>query len=544
MGLKARCVRPRPRQNKWSEDDVLVIAYGNSVIHPTEAPLATLRRFLGERLTGVASGVHILPFCPFSSDDGFSVIDYNQVDPALGDWSHIREIAWEFDLMADLVMNHVSSESVWFENFRKGLTPGKDYFMTADPDDDLSQVVRPRSTPLLNPVETVDGVKHVWCTFSFDQVDLNYKNPDVLLEMVRIIRHYLQEGVRLFRLDAVAFLWKEPGTPSIHLKQTHEIIRLLRTLIEYREPQAIIITETNVPNRENLSYFGGADEAHVIYNFSLAPLLLHTMISGNTRHLMTWLTSMPPAQLGTAFLNFIASHDGIGLRPAEGLLSDEELSSLIETMEQFGGRISTRRLPDGTDKPYELNIALWDALQGTASGGPDEYQTARFVCAHAIMLALEGIPTFYFHSLMAGGNDYAKLDRTGHNRSINRRNWDYDRLSQLLDDRDSHHGQVFDTLCRLIRIRRQQPAFHPNATHYTLHLGPSVFAIWRQSIARDQSIFALHNVSNEVQRISLEDVNLISTDSWIDLTTGHWVEDLDGMIELQPYQFVWLTNNF
>jgi len=544
MGLKARCVRPIPRQNKWSEDDVLVIAYGNSVVHPAEAPLATLRRFLGERLTGVVSGVHILPFCPFSSDDGFSVIDYNQVDPDLGDWSHIREIAWEFDLMADLVMNHVSSESAWFENFRKGLSPGKDYFVTADPSEDLSQVVRPRSSPLLNPVETVEGVKHVWCTFSFDQVDLNYRNPEVLIEMVRIIRHYLQEGVRLFRLDAVAFLWKELGTPCIHLKQTHEIIRLLRTLIEYREPQAVIITETNVPNRENLSYFGNSNEAHVIYNFSLAPLLLHTMISGDTKHLMTWLTSMPPAQLGTAFLNFIASHDGIGLRPAEGLLSDEELTSLIETMERFGGRISTRRLADGTDRPYEINIALWDALQGTAEGGADEFQTQRFVCAHGIMLALEGIPTFYFHSLVAGGNDYEKLDRTGHSRSINRRNWDSEELKRLLDDRESHHARVFDQLCKLIRIRRSQPAFHPNATHYTMHLGRAVFGIWRQSIGRDQSIFALHNVSNQTQQVSLEDVNLISTDSWVDLTTGKWLEDLDGIIELDPYQFVWLTNKF
>ncbi len=543
MGLKSRCIRPTPRQNKWSEDDVLVIAYGNSVVDDAEAPLATLRRFLGERLTGVVSGVHILPFCPYSSDDGFSVIDYNQVDPALGDWSHLREIAWELDLMADLVMNHVSSESVWFENFRKGVSPGKDYFVTVEPDTDLSQVVRPRSTPLLGPVETAAGLKHVWCTFSFDQVDLNYRNPEVLVEMVRIIRHYMQEGVRLFRLDAVAFLWKEPGTPCVHLKQTHEIIRLLRTLIEYREPQAIVITETNVPNRENLSYFGNSNEAHVIYNFSLAPLLLHTMLSGDTRHLMTWLTSMPPAQLGTAYLNFIASHDGIGLRPAEGLLSDGELATLIATMERFGGLVSTRRLADGSDKAYELNIALWDALQGT-SQGPDDHHLTRYICAHAIMLALEGIPTFYFHSLVAGGNDYEKLERTGHSRSINRRNWDSEDLNRRLDDRESHHGQVFDRLCKLIRIRRSQPAFHPNATHYTMHLGRHVFGIWRQSIARDQSIFALHNVSDQPQSVSLEYVNLISTDSWVDLASGAWLEDLDGVIELAPYQFVWLTNKF
>lgn len=543
MGLKSRCTQPSPRENKWSEDDVLVIAYGNSVISPGEPPLATLRRFLSERLAGVVSGVHILPFCPYSSDDGFSVIDYHAVDPKLGDWSHIGEIAWEHDLMADLVLNHVSAESAWFENFKCGANPGKDYFLTVEPGVDLSLVVRPRSTPLLTPVETVDGVRYVWSTFSADQIDLNFANPDVLVEIVRVLRRYLQIGVRLFRLDAVAFLWKEPGTSCLHLPQTHRIIKLLRLLLEYREPDSIVITETNVPNHENLSYFGDADEAHVIYSFSLAPLLLHTMLSGDCTHLMTWLMSMPPAQMGTAFLNFIASHDGIGLRPAEGLLSEEELARLIATIGSFGGRISSRRLADGTDKPYELNIALWDALQGT-NEGPDAWQEDRFLCAHAVMLALEGIPSFYFHSLVAGGNDYAKLERSGHNRHINRRNWDANELAALLDNPSSHHARVFGELARLIRIRRGQPAFHPNATQYTLHLGPHIFGFWRQSISRDQSIFAIHNVSKEPRKFSLLEVNLISTDPWIDLISGGGIDDLDGEATLAPYQAVWWTNRF
>ncbi|MEZ5361344.1 MAG: sugar phosphorylase [Bryobacterales bacterium] len=541
MGLKARCTQPAPRENKWSEDDVLVITYGNSVVAPGEAPLATLRRFLVERLAGVVSGVHILPFCPFSSDDGFSVIDYHAVDPNLGDWSLIGEIAWEYDLMADLVLNHVSAESVWFENFKRGVDPGKDYFITADPSEDLSMVVRPRSSPLLTPVETVNGVRYVWSTFSADQVDLNFANPDVLVEIARVLRRYLQIGVRIFRLDAVAFLWKEKGTNCLHLPQTHRIIKLLRLLLEYREPDAIVVTETNVPNRENLSYFGDADEAHVIYNFSLAPLLLHTMISGDCTHLMTWLMSMPPALMGATFLNFIASHDGIGLRPAEGLLSDEELATLVETMKSFGGRVSTRRLSDGTEKPYELNIALWDALQGTQRG-PDSFQERRFLCAHAVMLALEGIPSFYFHSLVAGGNDYAKLERTQHSRSINRRNWDAAELAAKLDNPSSHHSRVFGELSRLIRVRRAQPAFHPNATQYTLHLGPKIFGFWRQSIDRSQSIFAIHNVSDEPQKLSLLQVNLISTDEWVDLIGGGGVDDLDGEIVIEPYQAMWLTN--
>ena len=543
MGLKSRCTQPPLRANKWSEDDVLVIAYGNSVVSADEPPLATLRKFLVERLAGVVSGVHILPFCPYSSDDGFSVIDYHAVDPQLGEWSHIGEIAWDFDLMADVVLNHVSSQSRWFENFKRGVDPGKDYFLAMDPSEDLSQVVRPRSSPLLTPVETIGGERHVWSTFSADQVDLSYANPDVLVEIVRVLRHYLQNGVRLFRLDAVAFLWKEIGTGCVHLPQTHRIIKLLRLLLEHREPDAIVITETNVPNRENLSYFGDADEAHVIYNFSLAPLLLNTMVTGDCRHLMTWLMSMPPAQTGTAYLNFIASHDGIGLRPAEGLLADSELADLIATMKSFGGRISMRRLSDGTDKPYEINIALWDAMQGTADG-PDRWQEQRFLCAYSIMLALEGIPSLYFHALVAGGNDYAKLERTGHNRHINRHHWDAAELAARLDNPSSHNARVFGELSRLIGIRRGQPAFHPNATQYTLHLGPHVFGFWRQSISRDQSIFAIHNVSNEPRTFSLREVNLISTDPWIDLIGGGSIEDLDGEVTLAPYRAMWLTNRF
>ncbi len=544
IGLEGYRNGVQSRRNNWNESDVIAITYGDSILSPAEKPLSVLTRFLGERLTGVLSSIHVLPFYPSTSDDGFSVVDYHEVDPELGSWSDIISLAGRFKLMADLVINHASSKSVWFENFKAGVEPGKDYFATGDPEADLSAVVRPRSSPLLQKVETAEGTKHVWCTFSFDQIDLNFKNPQVLIEVVRIIALYLQKGVKLFRLDAVAFLWKEPGTSCLHLQQTHEIIKLLRTLVEHRDPQAVLITETNVPNRENLTYFGNANEAHIIYNFSLPPLLVQALVSGTNRYLKTWMMSMPPAQLGTAYLNFVASHDGIGLRPTEGLMSEEEIEAFIQTMERFGGRISTRRTSEGTDKPYEINISLFDALKGTVEGGPDEFQEDRFICAHIIMLALEGIPAFYIHSLLATENDEEKLKLEGHNRAINRRQWDYEEISRLLDKPDSHHRRVFAELCRLIRIRRRQPAFHPNATQYTLHLGPHLFAFWRQSINRDQSIFAIHNITNEPQEVSFDEINLIGTDEWVDLIRGSRVEDRGGKITLAPYQCAWLTNLF
>jgi sucrose phosphorylase len=364
-----------------------------------------------------------------------------------------------------------------------------------------------------------------------------------LIEFVRIIREYLNHGVRLFRMDAVAFLWKQAGTSCVHLQETHEIIKLLRTLIEYHSPEAIIICECNVPNRENLTYFGNANEAHIIYNFSLPPLLLYTLLSGDCRHLKTWMMSMPPAQYGTNYLNFIASHDGIGLRPLDGLLSDEERDRLVQTAQDFGGRVTYRRAREGHDKPYELNIALFDALKGTMDGGEDAWGVQRFLCAHTIMLALEGIPAFYIQSLFGSRNDHWRLEHTGRPRSINRHIWEEAELEKALADTGKPQGMIFRELKRLIKLRRQHPAFHPNATQFTLHLGTSVFAFWRQSINRSQSIFCLSNVTAVTQVINLADINLISTDEWRDLIGDTSYQDLGQQLHLQPYQSVWISNS-
>jgi sucrose phosphorylase len=459
----------------------------------------------------------------------------------LGSWDDIEAIAKDYGLMTDLVINHCSARSVWFDNFIKGEGPGSDFFFTGDPADDLSIVTRPRVSPLLRETETKDGTKHVWCTFSHDQVDFDFRNPKVLLTFIDIIRLYIDKGAKIFRLDAVAFLWKIVGTNCINLPQTHEVIRLIRTLIEHVDPSIIIITETNIPNRENLTYFGNANEAHAIYNFSLPPLLVNTLVTGNCKYLKSWMMSMPPAQNGTAYFNFIASHDGIGLRPAEGLLDDEEISELVHTMQNFGGKISWRASDHGQQKPYEINITLFDALQGTTKG-PDKWQIDRFICAHAIMLGMEGIPGIYIHSLLGTSNDYEKVANTGQNRSINRRRWDFKELEALLDSPYSQHHKVLTRLSQLIRIRKAQPAFHPNATQFTLQLNESIFGYWRQSLDRKQSIFCISNVSDEEQTILLSDINLIGTDNWIDLVTRQQIALSDAFLQLKPYQVLWISN--
>ncbi|MGO2478023.1 MAG: sugar phosphorylase, partial [Pseudoalteromonas sp.] len=501
----------------------------------------TLHRFIKNQCAGTINSLHILPFYPYSSDEGFSVMNYVQVNEALGSWEDIQGIAKDVNLMADLVINHCSSRSQWFENFIHGKEPGVSYFKTASLTDDVSAVVRPRTSPLLNTVQTALGERHVWCTFSPDQVDLDFANPLVLNEFVGIIRHYLDNGVKIFRLDAVAFLWKDLTTSCINLPQTHEVIRLLRTLIEHVEPSVIIITETNIPNRENLSYFGNANEAHCIYNFSLPPLLLHTLLSGDATALKHWMMSMPPAQNGTAYFNFIASHDGIGLRPVEGLLDQIQIGKMVETTAGFGGKVSMRTAPDGTNSPYELNIALYDALQGTHEG-VDKWGHARFICAHAIMFALEGIPGLYIHSLLGTTNDYARFENSQHNRAINRHRWQESEILAKLDDEKSHHNQVYHDIKNLIAIRKKQPAFHPNATQYTLQLGTHLFGFWRQSINREQSIFCIYNISDQQQVIALADLNLIETECWMNLLTNILIDEQNLNIELSPYQVIWLSN--
>jgi len=541
MELDIRCHKPKPHKNHWDQRDVIAITYGDSILKQDEAPLKTLENFFKRHFKGIINSVHILPFYPWTSDDGFSVINYKQVNDKLGSWKDIERIASRFKLMADLVINHCSSRSQWFEQFKQGREPGKNYFISVDPDTDLSQVIRPRTNELLKEVHTKDGNKYVWCTFSHDQVDLNFGNPELLKEVVSVIDYYLKRGVKIFRLDAVAFIWKEIGTSCLNLPQTHEIVRLIRTLIEHRDPTAVIITETNIPNRENLAYFGNANEAHVIYNFALPPLLLNTLTSGNSFHLNNWLMSMPPAQDGTTYLNFIASHDGIGLRPVEGILSEQNIDDLAQTMQQFGGRVSWRSTGKDQVRPYEINISLFDAYSGTLEGR-DEWQIQRFICAHTIMLALEGIPAFYIHSLLATGNDHIKVDQTGSNRSINRHNWDYDELNSLLGNGHNHHAIILKRLKKLVRIRTVQSAFHPNATQYTLHLGEGIFAFWRQSRKRDQSIFCIHNISPHIQQFPLGNINLVETNRWIDLLSERSFADLHQQIELQPYDCLWIAN--
>ena len=538
-GNKGSSASPLPEL--WSQADVALITYGDSIVKEDEKPLKVLNDFCREWLGSTVTWVHVLPFFPWTSDDGFSILDYSSVNQALGNWSDVTSIATHYKLMADLVLNHCSIRSAWFENFKQGVSPGAGYFFTAEAHFDTSRVVRPRTSELVLPVLTSQGSQDVWCTFSHDQVDFDFSNPEVLLEFVKIIRLYLDRGVRIFRLDAVAFTWKRSGTTCINLPEAHDLVRLLRALLEYAQPDAIVITETNVPNIENLAYFGQRDEAHCIYNFALPPLLIHTLIEADCSRLTRWLMSMPPAVLGTTYFNFLASHDGVGLRPVEGLLSSGELDSMVDCLQSNGALLSWRETAEGDRRIYEVNVSLYDAFKFQSADV--ETTLSRMILAHAIVLGLEGIPALYIHSFLGTENDTERVQNTGHNRAINRHQWDMDELTQHLTDPESHHALCLSGLKALIQIRQRQPAFHPNATQYTLNCGQSIFGFWRQSHDRVQSVFCLYNVTGESSSISTASLNLVGNDTWEDLITGLARESaVDGEIAMMPYQAIWLTN--
>ena len=520
LGLPA-VAPPRP----WTARDAVLIAYPDHVHAAGEPPLATLARFARARLGDAFSTVHLLPFFPSSSDDGFSVVHFRQVDPAYGRWAEIQQLAANYRVMADLVLNHASRQSGWFEDFTLGVAPACRYFVTADPRADLSAVVRPRTHPLLTPVETRAGRQHVWTTFSADQVDLDYRNPDLLFEMLDLLLFYVAQGARVIRLDAVAFLWKEIGTPCLHAPQVHEVVRLMRRLLNLVAPDVWLITETNVPHAENVAYFGAGDQAHLVYQFSLPPLLLHAVVNEDATALSRWLATLDPPPPGCTFLNFTASHDGIGVRPLEGLAPAGAVAQLAAHVEGAGGQVSRRSHPDGTTTPYELNCTWYDAL----GGATEEERIARFLCTHAVLLALAGVPALYFNSLFAAPNDQAGAQQSGRARTLNRHKWVEAEIDSLLGDAATPAARVLPALLHLLRVRGAQPAFHPDAAQTVPDFGRRILAVERTG--GGQRVLAVHNLSGHAVPLppSVQGRDLVSGQR---ITPGatlppwgvHWIE--------------------
>ena len=539
----------RPPAERLSQRDAVLITYGDQVQEPGRAPLQTLAEVGAEWLDGVVSAVHILPFFPYSSDDGFSVIDYRAVNPDFGTWEDVDRLGKRFQLMFDAVINHISRESAWFKGYLEGADPYTRYFITVPEGTDLSMVVRPRALPLLTAVDAAGGQSLVWTTFSEDQIDLNFSEPLLAFEIVELLLFYAAHGAEIIRLDAIAYLWKEIGTTCIHLPQTHEVVKLFRAVLDAVAPEVLLITETNVPHEENISYFGqplpggGTDEAQLVYQFSLAPLTMHSILSGDASVLTAWAAGLePPAQ--ATFFNFTASHDGIGVRPAEGLLTPAEIAALAQAALDYGGYVSYKNNADGSQSAYELNISYFDALSDPAADEPLDTKVARFVVSQAIMLALAGVPGIYVHSLFGSQSWREGAEQTGHNRTINRQKFDRADLDRALRDPNSLRCKVFSAYSTLLRARASEPAFHPFGEQSALDLDSRLFALLRAATdAGGRKALCLHNVSSEEVSVSVPQFMLGEEQTcWQDIVTGTVYEMREGelTVSLPAYGVLWL----
>ena len=524
---KLEAFTPLEPKEGLSEKDSMLITYADAVSKDGERPLVTLKTFLDKYVKDSIATVHILPFFPYTSDDGFSVVDYGCVNPDFGDWDDIDAISSEYGLMIDSVANHVSKSSEWFRRYLKCEEPYTDYFITADPEADYSSVTRPRVLPLLTKFETEEGEKYLWTTFSDDQIDLNYRCPELLVDVIMSILDYARHGARFIRLDAIGFIWKELGTTCMHLPGCHEIIKLIRVLLEDYAPGVMLITETNVPQKDNISYFGSGDEAMMVYQFPVPPLVMFTLLSGKSTRLSSWLKTLYKPDGKATYFNFLSSHDGVGLRPADGILTEEEKNYLVESCLRNGGRVSYKNNGDGTQSPYELNIMYLDSLK--EEGDSLDTIQKKFLAAMTILLSLQGVPGIYYHSLLGSRNDVKGMNESGMPRRINREKLSYEELSTELDDGESFRGVIFTSLRNMLEKRRKCDAFSPYASQDVLNLDEKVFAVKRRG--EEKTVTVLVNVSPA--QVEIKEI-------------GIWGKDLikgkkyNSAFIMEPYETLWI----
>ena len=536
-------------EERFTEEDLILITYGDLVQGDEPSPLATLARFCDDHFNGAINTLHILPFFPFSSDRGFSIIDFKTVDPNLGSWHDIEDLEGRYQLMFDGVINHVSSKSEWFREFLNGNPLYKDFFTAYDSPDDLTPeqrrlIFRPRTSDILSHYQSIKGPVYVWTTFSADQVDLNFQNPNVLLRVIEVILCYVRHGADIIRLDAVTYLWDEPGTTGIHLDQTHEIVKLMRDVLDTVTPGVALITETNVPHAENISYFGnGHDEAHMVYNFALPPLVLHTFYREDVTALSNWARSLSPPSKTTSFFNFLDSHDGVGLMAVKDILSREDIDYIVRQASEHGGLISYKAAGDGTEEPYELNITWFSALNKEGADEDLAFQAKRFVASRSIALVLQGVPGIYLHGLIGTSNDIKAVLETQSKRAINRTVIKARAIEDALKDPRSKLSHIDRGLGALMAVRAGRRAFHPNGEQRVLSISTGVFTVLRISPEGDQSVLCLTNVTDNEYTLRVPRT-LLESDKirWYDLV-GQKTFEATGEslnITMQPYDVMWL----
>lgn len=538
--------------NRFTQKDTLLITYANSICKKNEDPLQSLYNFAHHHLKDSINSIHILPFFPYSSDRGFSIINYKKVDSDYGTWREVKKLGEEYNLMFDGVFNHMSAKSTWFKGYLRGSKLYENHFISYEHKNDISpedmkKILRPRTTPLLTEFKTHQGTRYIWTTFSPDQVDLNFKETRVLLRIIDVLLRYVRNGARLIRLDAVNYLWKQLGTSCAHLKQTHVIIQLLRDILDIVAPSVSLVTETNVPHAQNIKYLGtGKNEAQMIYNFSLPPLVLYTFYKGSTKYLSRWANRLEKVSDYATYFNFLDSHDGIGLRGASRVLPKPQVKFLVKHAKKHGSLVSYRSTGTGGRSPYELNVTWWNAINGEKKDH-SRFPIIKYIASRAIALSLKGVPGIYILGLLGIKNDNRTVKRTKVLRDINRKNLDYDDIMRSVEKNPRLKG-VLARMTEMVKIRSQHKAFHPNAEQQILFQNDAIFSLLRTSTDEKERILVLINVTDKEQQFTVDCKELkMPTKHLYDLLSKKRLSGHDSRLELhaftltlKPYEVRWI----
>ena len=566
--------------------DVALIAYADSIGGAVGSPLAALRRFVRRYLpAGTINTVHLLPFYPWDTDRGFSVQDYRAVDRRNGTWEEIEALAGEFDhLMVDLVINHASLDNPLVQGALTGDLRYRDFVIRFDdgeqPDaSELAALTRPRPDPVLTRYNLVATGGHtratfdppategapdgeapvgvggwVWTTFSRPpnadgsaatrQVDLNFRNPRVLLEMLEVLLCYRGHGADWVRLDAAGYMWKELGTASIHHPNTHRLLQVLRDALAGRA-DLVSVAEVNEPQDTILPYLGSPDagvESDLVYQFAHFPLAVHALHSGDASHYKRWLGTQEPFG-GRQFITVFGSHDGMGRKPVLGLLPDADLERMVQDLVSGHGALPNYARQGGGGRIiYELCATPWSLINRAGAGEPLHLQVDRYVACAALGLVLRGVPAFYINGLLGVPNrlDPGQLDE---NRSINREQFDEAALYAELDDRGGQMALVLERLLHLIAVRAAEPAFDAGGPPlHVLDTPPAVIAVVADGDGR--RVVSLTNVSAAPQRFALDSVLFPGHGEVVELITGSARPRSAGAMRgltMAPYEVQWLA---
>ena len=525
----------------WDSSSVVLITYPDSIYRKDESTLKTLTEFVKNRLGGLSSVIHVLPFLPSTSDGGFAVSNHEKIDDTFGNWNDLKDLSSKHKIMADLVLNHVSSSHPWVHQFIKSEDPGPSYIVSPSETNVWENVIRPRNTSLFTNINTKQGFKSVWTTFGPDQIDVDWRNPHIFLEFLKLLVRYITNGADWIRLDAIAFIWKEPYTTCLHLDPVHSIVKLLNKCLKIIKPSAVLITETNVPEKENLSYLIEGNEANLAYNFTLPPLLLEAIYTGKTDLLKSWLSTWKELPRHTSLLNFTSSHDGIGLRALEGIMDDQRIHNLLVESEKRGGLVSHRRLSNGDDQPYELNISWWSAMSNEGSDNT-VFQFERFLLSQLFTLSIKGVPAFYLPSVLASPNDIDSFRKTGQRRDLNREKFEANQLLDVLKNFDSPASKNISYLTHIVKVRSRLKAFHPEASMKCISTNIANCIILQRGLDED-SVYVICNMSSKFLSISplnqINSLELTPEKRLLDNITGSYFNT--DTFKLNPYQVVWLT---